>query len=255
MLDDSVRAILARLPERRRPTQVDLASISLRGAMNYLNSHGLRLAELLVRVRDGIVPGFRSPNGRSSHSIWFFRKDLEDVHEQALDEKEHTTYSVDAARRVLGVGTETLTRICLSGLLTPINDVSGPAERWLLKREDVDGLAARLVERAEAAPTLRISENRFNRWAQAGWILAVPGPKVDGAHAYRFDRKALMQWRAEHASSEAAREILGVSRRTMERLVASGRLVPVENMGHHPHWFRREDVHEVSRGSKHLLRD
>jgi predicted DNA-binding transcriptional regulator AlpA len=115
--------------------------------------------------------------------------------------------------------------------------------RWQYDSRDVDAYQTRYINTDQVAALSGYAPLTIQRWAASGVLPAVTGPGLDGSHFYRFDKAAIIAWRAERVTGLEAREILGMSGPAFYRRVKTGeirQLSAKEKKG--ITWYSKQDV-------------
>jgi predicted DNA-binding transcriptional regulator AlpA len=108
--------------------------------------------------------------------------------------------------------------------------------------EDIAAFLERYIDSAESPRVLGVTRLTVQAWARAGRIQPLTGPEIDGSHAYRFEKAALVQWRPERLTFGEAMALLGVSKATLDRWAKQGKLAPLEDIDGNQRWFARTEV-------------
>jgi excisionase family DNA binding protein len=90
--------------------------------------------------------------------------------------------------------------------------------------EDIAAFLERYMGSEEAATILGVTQLTVQAWVRAGRLQPLTGPEIDGSHAYRFEKAALVQWRPERLTFGEAMALLGVSKATLDRWASRGGL-------------------------------
>jgi hypothetical protein len=214
------------------------AYLTLAGAAQTLGVLGLNAAALLVQVAEGRLPAYHPAT--APVRLGDLRFAPADVQAYAARVKaEHDWLDrVETARR-LGVTELALQRLVTRGLLRPV-PINSHAQ--FFGRGAVERFRDEHVTSQEAAALLGVGPDVIQRWTRRGRLTAVSGPGVDDAHAYLFERSVLAQWRAERLPFGEAVTLLGVAKSTLARWAATGRIVPLADMGGKQRWFARQDL-------------
>jgi excisionase family DNA binding protein len=223
------------------PSPADNTQLSLSQALRVLSPAGERLPGLLRAVQQGSLAAYHQPEAVGLQGLWFERSDVSARLEQVQQAKEHSTYTVEEVCALLHCKPPALRRWHRTGLLIPCKVENGPAgTRMWYAIQDVVVFRERYITTDRAAELLCCTPLTTQHWAKAGRIAAVTGPDIDGSHAYRFDREALVQWRYERLTVGEAATLLGVSVSTIDRWAREGSIEPLPDMGGKQRWFARE---------------
>ena len=144
-----------------------------------------------------------------------------------------------ACTKLLKVKDGTLTRWVRKGLIPPTTIV-GNAQYF--SQETVEKFMRDHIATDEAAEILNVGKLTVQKWARLGRLsgICISGPQVDGYHAYLFNRANLVQWRSERLAFGETAQLLGVSKATLHRWVAEGKVEAVNDMGGKQLWFLKQ---------------
>jgi len=217
--------------------------LTLGQALRVVSGAGIRLPTLLQAVQKGQVAGLRLTNEVTLSILRFERAKLLEYLEEHRPPEREDMLSIQEVRRTLHCSATTLRRWRANRLLVPHQEsMIGNKRSWWYRRQDVMAFAERYITASEAAALLGCTDLTVQRWTRAGMLPAITGPGIDGGHAYRFDKAALQQWRAERMTSHEVEQLLRISKPTLHRWIQEGKLTPlVEGKGKH-RWFARSEI-------------
>ncbi|MBM7842184.1 helix-turn-helix domain-containing protein [Herpetosiphon giganteus] len=207
--------------------------------------YNLGLPRLILDIYQGILPAFRAIDELRFDILWFHTIDFS----QYQSDYRNTcsgSLSVNTVCERLNCKPTTLRRLYATGLLVPITDQTDTLTiRHLYAENDIAIFLANYIDSRQAAELLSISQITIQSWVRIGRLVAVTGPDIDGSHAYRFDRASLVQWRFERLTFGEAMKVLHISKATLHRWVASGKLHHIDDMGGKQRWFWKKDILEL----------
>lgn len=242
-IHEALTCLIGHLPVCTAEAAQNNDLLTLGQALRIASGAGIRLPTLLQAVQNGQVAGLRLADEVTLSILRFeHSKFLEYLEEQRPPERE-AMLSIQEVRRALHCSATTLRRWHANRLLVPCQEsMVGNKRSWWYRRQDVMTFAERYITAQEAASSLGCTDLTVQRWTLAGILPAITGPGIDGGHAYRFDKAALQQWRAERMTSHEVEQLLRISKPTLHRWVQEGKLTPlVEGKGKH-RWFARSEI-------------
>lgn len=247
----AVAACLVTLTRSSHPIADDEAAYcTLLQAAVVLGRIRLKGADVLSRVADGTLAAHHiRTRPRTLRDLRFARADIDRERCAFAAARDWLTFKAVQGR--LGFGDVRLQHMLNHGLLAPTATI---ANIRYFARTDVDAFQVRYATTAEAAGLLGVHPLVVQRWATRGRLQAVCGPTIDGCHSYPFERAYLAGWQAERLTFGAARELLGVSKATLDRWTNEGTLVPLADMGGTQRWFARRDVLRLAEARDRLGR-
>ncbi|GAB4192763.1 MAG: hypothetical protein OHK0022_07120 [Roseiflexaceae bacterium] len=247
----TVRTTLERLfgglPVQPRP-QHGSGSFTCIEALRILTALHVSLPRLLIDSAQGRLPMFRLAEGFHIGMLWCEETALRQ-YQHHLRQSVFPLLSVHAVCRRLKCKPATLRRLYGAGILVPVaddTDQQGITHQYT--EEDVVAFQEQYIDSGEAATVLGVTRITVQGWVRSGRLVAVTGPEIDGSHAYRFEKAALVQWRQERLTPGEAIRLLGVSKATLHRWTRQGKLTPLEGMGGTQYWYARAAVEALRAG-------
>ncbi|MHB8598513.1 MAG: helix-turn-helix domain-containing protein [Ktedonobacteraceae bacterium] len=203
---------------------------------------GLDAASILQRVVEGKLWAYVACDDKLLlGSLLFARPDLQQCIEDM--KAENDWIGREEARRLLGVKDGTLARWVKGGLLIPCATY---AHVQYFHTSTIRQFTADYISSDEAAQILGIGKLAVQKWARTGRlaVVLVSGPKVDGSHAYLFDKGKLIQWRNERLTFGEAMQLLSVSKATLHRWIDEGKIEPLDDIDRKQRWFSKQAILE-----------
>lgn len=217
--------------------------LSLNQALRITSGASIRLPALLQALQGGQLSGFRLSKTVTLSSLRFDRSQVLAYLAEQRPPERRALLSIQEASRMLHCKDTTLYRWRTRGLLVPYQEgMQGKKRSWWYRQQDIEAFAERYITAEEAAEILDCTPPTIQRWTRAGQLAAITGPDIDGGHAYRFEKQAIITWRQERLTSSEACAVLGISSPTLHRWVQQGKLKPlIEEKGRH-RWFARSEI-------------
>lgn len=249
-LSNATETLLYSVPGKEIPAR-DPDAISLADAVRIGSFRGVRLPQMLRAAQEGELSAYHDPSRAQTlglHALWMARGSLLNWLAGCNQPTGRKLLTAEQVRILLRCKPETLRKLAAAKLLVPFEEkASGKSLVWRYDVTDVDAFRTRYITADLAAVVLGVNKLTAQRWAKSGRISAVTGPDIDGSHAYRFDRAALEEWRAERMTVGEAARLMGVNRTTIHRWMTEGRIQPLEGMGGKQSWFSRQELLALDR--------
>jgi len=217
--------------------------IDLIAASRLLSTVGMNAASILARVAEGkLRTYYPATRVLELRLLQFDYIDIQQFINAVKSENEWM--SREELLHLLQVKDHTLARWVHTGLI-PIAMTCGNA--LYFDRETVRRFVTDHTTTDEAAKILGIGKLTVQKWARQGRLsqVCVSGPHIDGHHAYLFNKGQLMRWRKERLTFGEAVQLLGVSKATLHRWVAEGKIRSLNDMGGKQRWFLHQEVEQL----------
>jgi excisionase family DNA binding protein len=199
---------------------------------------GMNAASILARVAEGKLHAcYLANRGMELRSLQFDCTDIQQCINTVKSENEWM--SREELIQLLQVKDHTLARWVHTGLI-PVATTYGNAQYF--DQATVRRFMTDYITTEEAAKLLGIGKLAVQKWARQGRLsqVCVSGPHVDGHHAYLFNKEKLIQWRNERLTFGEAMQLLRVSKATLHRWIAEGKIITLDDMGGKQRWFSKQ---------------
>jgi predicted site-specific integrase-resolvase len=247
-VEESLERLLGDVPIRPVPLDTGRRARYFPAIQRAATSVRRRLPQLLLDITSGALPAARLLDRLSLNVLWCDGGDLL-RYLANVRQGQGACLSVNATCERLSCKPTTLRRLYGAGLLIPVTDDTDQKDvRHQYAEEDVAAFLERYVTSDEAAAILSVTRLTVQHWARSGRLQPVTGPEIDGSHAYRFEKVALIQWRHERLTFGEAMAYLGVSKATLHRWATQGKLTPLADMDGTQRWFARAEVERLRDG-------
>jgi predicted site-specific integrase-resolvase len=249
-LDAALVRLIGAVPMRPAPPPTATGAertLTVKQMQGVVSGASLRLPDLLVAIRDGVLPAQRV---RRTLEVSSLRVALADAlaFQAARRRAQGTGYlALEDVRQRLECSPETLRRLDAAGLLMPREKLrKGGKDFWRYAPEDIVTFKACYVTADEAAAILGCSPMTVQVWARASRLPAISGLQIDGSRAYRFEKARLVAWRKRVLPRTTAMAMLGVHSTTIYRWMREGRLTPVDGPFGRGPWFAWAEVEKLA---------
>ncbi len=217
--------------------------MNLANASRLLFVVGLNAASILLHVTEGKLHAYYAARQKLRlGALLFDRSDIQKYIQRV--KTENGWISREEVAKFLGIKDMTLARWVKVGLLSPVA-IYGHIQYF--NQTTIDRFRDDHITSEEAAQILKMGKLAVQKWARTGRLFetCVSGPNIDGYHAYLFNKEKLLRWRNNRLTFGEASHLLGVSRATLHRWVAEGKIQPLDDMGGKQRWFSRQATEKV----------